>query len=924
MAGSVTTRASSAAVAAAATAAASSGAAPGAVGGGVDVVMGGTTSTSTFTTTTTTTTTTVVSASLLATAVSHSPGSGPGGMGMSNAIDKGVGGLEPRARCSQCGRRRAACNHQPPRTPSANPINANGAPSAVPPPPLHARPRRISKLKHRALTGTFAAQVTTASTDAAPPAFSSSSNYSLSSSSSSSSANGNIAAARSNSDIAITTTTTTNTQSSNSSSDKGAMEPPVLSFYGKEPVPLPSRFAQIKRALAAGNEAAIEASWARLLHALRDHVEDIAHRGSSITPSIDFADMHDPEAKAAFSRELKRYGLGLIRGVMPRDDAQAAIDETVKYLEKQTDFKEPPPQDPTCFDFFWTPAQVRTRAHPRVLEAQRFAMSLWDHNADDRMAIRFPIAYADRLRIHGANIGGVGPDAPPRPKDDVDEETVAQKAAAELELLGDFTSSTVIAQVDNGSLERWEPDGYGRGGTYDAVFKGQWENYDPWDPTHRVSATSDLYNGHGACSIFRMYQGMVALSTIEPGLIRLLPSPKLATAYFLLRPFFSPKTKPPERRDGPEWEAFLDPSNWSLDREQSTIIHGAVPGHAQRLTELWHPHLHLRRTLVTIPTLHTGDYIVWHPDLAYHITSSNPNLMASRAPTPPPSSSASNDPGPSRPVSILVYVPAVPLTQNSALYLARQRKTFQRGHPGPDFDSTGSGLGSEASHVGRPTETDIAEVGGPAGLQAMGLAPFDVAPTPPVVDEGKGSGGEGGGEGEGEGERKERAEGEARIAGGDVDVSMEDGTATARGASASADAKAGAGGVGGMTRAEAEVARLANIILFPDRYDFYMAKRNANGSKRSKVLRSGTRLEDGSGTKGKEKEKEQAGDGKREGERERERRKGEEEEEEEGEEEEEKMEVDSEPVHKQAGKGKEEEKEKEEKKHGTGRSSSSS
>jgi hypothetical protein len=28
-----------------------------------------------------------------------------------------------------------------------------------------------------------------------------------------------------------------------------------------------------------------------------------------------------------------------------------------------------------------------------------------------------------------------------------------------------------------------------------------------------------------------------------------------------------------------------------------------------------------------------------------------------------------------------------------------------------------------------------------------------------------------------------------------------------------------------MTRAEAEVARLANIILFPDRYDFYMPKR---------------------------------------------------------------------------------------------------
>jgi hypothetical protein len=623
---------------------------------------------------------------------------------------------------------------------------------------LYPRPRRISKLKHRALTATIAAH-----TNAVPdfPSYST-----------------NARSATDSTDISDT---------------NAAMEPPVLSFYGKEPVPLPSRFGHIKRSLVAGHEAALEASWARLIEALRDDVDDIASRGSSIAPSIDYADITNQDATSAFSRQLKRYGMGVIRGVVPRVDAQVAIDETVKYLEKQTDFKEPPPQDPTCFDFFWTPAQVRTRAHPHVLEAQRFAMSLWDNHSDDRMAIRFPIAYGDRLRIHGANIGNVGPDAPAnKAKDGADgangeagEETEAQKAAAEL--LGDFTSSTVIAQVDNGSLERWEPDGYGRGGNYDAVFRGEWEKYDPWDPTFRVSATSDLYNGYGACSIFRMYQGVIALSTIEPGLIRLMPSPKLATAYFLLRPFFSPKTKPPERRSGPEWEAFLDPSNWSLDKDQSTIIHGAVPGHAQRLTELWHPHLHLRRTLVTIPTLQTGDYIVWHPDLAYHITSNNPNLMASRAPTPPPPGANDDDEKPGRPVSILVYVPAAPLTQTNALYLARQRKTFQRGHPSPDFDSTGSGLGTEATHIGRPTETDIAEVGGPAGLQAMGLAPFDVAPTPPT---------------------------NSNVEGGDVEMD-------AAGSS--------------MTRAEAEVARMANIILFPDRYDFYMAKRNSIGTKRIMV-----------------------------------------------------------------------------------------
>jgi hypothetical protein len=382
--------------------------------------------------------------------------------------------------------------------------------------------------------------------------------------------------------------------------------------------------------------------------------------------------------------------------------------------------------------------------------------------------------------------------------------------------------------VDNGSLERWEPDGYGRGGTYNAIFKGDWESYDPWDPTGRISTTSDAYNGHGACSIFRMYQGVVALNTIEPGLIRLLPSPKLATAYFLLRPFFSPKTKAPDRRDTEAWDAYLDASNWALDKEQSTIIHGAVPGHAQRLTELWHPHLHLRRTLVTIPTLQPGDYILWHPDLAYHITSndnfSNASIAASRATTPPPDSSAGSVVGggasanSTSQVSILVYVPAAPLTQTNALYLARQRKTFQRGHPGPDFDATGSGLGSEASHTGRPGETDIAEVGGSAALQAMGLAPFDVAPTPPGNLNGS----------------SPAEKGEKKGGGGADKVKDEDGDVEMDVASGEAAAAKTNAVVVTPSHAEAEILRLANIILWPENY-YYMPKRNGDITPRVKA-----------------------------------------------------------------------------------------
>jgi hypothetical protein len=634
---------------------------------------------------------------------------------------------------------------------------------------------------------------------------------------------------------------------SNTNSDQG-MEPPVLSFYGTEPVPLPSRFANIKRNLVAGHEAELEASWRRLLDALRGEVEQIQSQGSNVTPSIDFTDIDNPAKKADFARELRRYGVGVVRGVMPKADCDKNVAETVKYLETKHDFKPPTAQDPTCFDFFWSPAQVRTRAHPSVLRAQKFVMSLWDNQADDRMATNFPIVYADRIRIHGAPSSSVsnGVDSASAANGNGSavngggsssstSAATAAAAASAAELLGDFTSSTVIAQVDNGSLERWEPDGYGRGGTYDAVFKGKWEEYDPWDPTGRIGTTPDAYNGYGACSIFRMYQGVVSLNTIEPGLIRLLPSPKLATAYFLLRPFFSPKVKAPEQRDTEAWEAYLDAGNWELDREQSTIIHGAVPGHAQRLTELWHPHLHLRRTLVTIPTLQPGDYILWHPDLAYHITSNDnfsmASVAASRATTPPPPdsslaavSSGGAGANSTSQVSILVYVPAAPLTQTNALYLARQRKTFQRGHPGPDFDATGSGLGTEASHTGRPGETDIAEVGGSAGLQAMGLAPFDVAPSP----------GENGNASPPPAAEKREGKEEEKKKDGDGDVDM-NGT---NGEGEEEDVKKKEADVASdsvtQSHAEADLVRLANIILFPENY-YYMPKRNGDITPRVKA-----------------------------------------------------------------------------------------
>ena len=60
--------------------------------------------------------------------------------------------------------------------------------------------------------------------------------------------------------------------------------------------------------------------------------------------------------------------------------------------------------------------------------------------------------------------------------------------------------------VDGGSVERWEENGYGKGHVYDAVFEGRWEDFDPWELSTRLEANGDLYNGSGACTMFRMFQ----------------------------------------------------------------------------------------------------------------------------------------------------------------------------------------------------------------------------------------------------------------------------------------------------------------------------------------------------------------------------------------------------------------------------------
>ncbi len=260
--------------------------------------------------------------------------------------------------------------------------------------------------------------------------------------------------------------------------------------------------------------------------------------------------------------------------------------------------------------------------------------------------------------------------------------------------------------VDGGSVERWDEHGYGLGKVYDSIWKGGWEKFDPWEASCRLPVVSDLHQGVGACSAFRMFQGWLSLSTTGPFEGTLLVNPLLAkaTAYYLLRPFFSPRTEVnASARTVSESTSnstdFLASDNWEMEKSPSSWIHGATPGHGQELSHLLHPHLKLQQSMIHMPKVRPGDYVAWHCDTIHAVD----RVHAGKSD------------------SSVLYIPACPLTEDNAQYLVRQRENFINGTPSPDF---GGGLG-ESEHTGRIHVHDMQELVSDEGRRAFGLEEWD-------------------------------------------------------------------------------------------------------------------------------------------------------------------------------------------------------
>ncbi|GME36780.1 uncharacterized protein LTHEOB_7594 [Neofusicoccum parvum] len=450
---------------------------------------------------------------------------------------------------------------------------------------------------------------------------------------------------------------------------EGDISDAFASLSGKEFTPLEPRYATLKQQLIAGREDAIRASWERLLKDLRTEIPHIVETGSKVVPEVQYKDIVDGTVSQEFVDEHRKRGVAIVRGVVDEKEARGYKEEIEEYVRKNPHTKAFPADNPQVFELYWSRPQMRARTHPHLLNTQRYLMSFWhSRNPHAPVSTRHPAAYADRLRIRqpGDAKFALGP------------------------------------HVDGGSVERWEPEGYGRGGVYDAIFAGKWEQYDPWEASVRLPAVSDMYQGIGACSMFRMFQGWLSMSETGPGEGTLLVNPLLsrATAYILLRPFFTARRPPADPATEVFDPAFLDAANWQLEPSPSSWLQGATPGQGQELRAALHPHLDLARSMVHVPRVRPGDYVSWHCDGIHAVDQTH----AGRAD------------------SSVLYIPACPLTPANAAFLARQRDCFRQGVPSPDF---GGGAG-ESAHVGRPTEADVAAMAGAEGRRALGLERWEV------------------------------------------------------------------------------------------------------------------------------------------------------------------------------------------------------
>ncbi|EJD02243.1 DUF1479-domain-containing protein [Fomitiporia mediterranea MF3/22] len=424
----------------------------------------------------------------------------------------------------------------------------------------------------------------------------------------------------------------------------------------------PPRFVDLKREILPQDDeskARLVAAWNDLLAALQSATQEIRSQGPSIIPQVEFSEIKN--LKPEEIETIKRRGVVLIKNVVD-DDQAASWKEELKAFVKVNPVEGFPEVDKQFFQLYWTRPQVQARAHPNVLQVSTWLNNFYHVDSKEKgeaqvlkgVEISTPLSYADRFRIRHP---GVQWDAHP-------------------------------PHIDGGGIERWEDPNFRS--CYADILQGNWKKHDPYDLVGRLNAKTDLYDRPNQASVFRTFQGWLALSDTAPtqGTLKVFPDVLLSNAYLILRPFFRLKDKLVK-------EDPLDPENWVFDASTP-----GFPGIFQRddgffgprLTPDSHPHLRLEDCMTPVPHVKPGDMVFWHCDVVHSVEQEH---------------TGKED-------SAVMYIPAMPLTPQNSSYVERQKETFLKGITPPDFPKTAG----EGTFLGVGKEGDVV---GEAARRAMGL-----------------------------------------------------------------------------------------------------------------------------------------------------------------------------------------------------------
>ncbi len=291
--------------------------------------------------------------------------------------------------------------------------------------------------------------------------------------------------------------------------------------------------------------------------------------GDPVVPDIAYADVAadrvSPEAVAA----IRRHGCAVVRGVFPREQAEAWDAELLDYVQSNhyaeraaeragldNYFSQQKVKPPQIYGIYWSRPQVAARQAESLAATRAWLNRLWKH--DGHFVPDREVTYADRIRQRAPGDNSLG----------------------------------LAPHVDGGSVERWIDPGFRH--VYRRVFAGAWRAHDVWDGEGRTR-TREIPSP-AVCQLFRTFQGWTALTEQGPGngTLQLVPIAN-AIAYLLLRPL---------QDDVPEDE-----------------LCDSKVGRPLLITEQWHAPL--LRAMVPLPTVRPGDTVWWHSDVVHAVENEN-------------------------------------------------------------------------------------------------------------------------------------------------------------------------------------------------------------------------------------------------------------------------------------------------------------